>query len=530
MRSVVPSGLAVLLLACGACSADDGLTGGGSDASSASDVSPPAHDAATPPSGDSGALGTDDATSPVDATAHDAADATPPAKPGEPIDAGPTSPGTITVTPGTTVGSIPAGFLGLSYEKTQLTTGLFSGSDAPLIAMFKLLGSGVLRMGGNQVDRSEWYSAPSSDASPAATITKPEVDALAAFAKASGWKVVYGVNMKLSSPSVAAEETSYAVTTLGSSLAGLEIGNEPDLYSGTVLAPSWSYSTYKTQWSSFESAIVAASPGAPVTGPASAANYSSWTVPFAADLGSKVQLLTQHYYRGNGQDPSSTVQALLTPDANLSKELDALHTAAKSANIAGGFRLAECNSYYNGGAPNVSDAYGTALWVIDFLFQNAQHGSSGVNFHGGGSGPGYTPIADSNGAVVEARPEFYGILLFSMAGQGTLYKTAVTVTNNLNVTAYAVGAADGSTNVIVVSKDASTGIHATVDLGAAATTAGVLYLQGPSLDATSGVTIGTAAIDPSGSFTPTGLIPLTVSGSKVTVDVPAASAAWIHAK
>ena len=46
-----------------------------------------------------------------------------------------------------------------------------------------------------------------------------------------------------------------------------------------------------------------------------------------------------------------------------------------------GYRLSECNSFYNGGASGVSDAYGTALWAIDFLFLNAQYGSAGTNFH-----------------------------------------------------------------------------------------------------------------------------------------------------
>jgi hypothetical protein len=60
----------------------------------------------------------------------------------------------------------------------------------------------------------------------------------------------------------------------------------------------------------------------------------------------------------------------------------------------------------------------------------------------------------------------------------------------------------------------------------------VTYLQGPSLDATSGLTLGGVGIDPgSGSYSPpTGPIPLTVSGRTITVDVPAASAAVIHAK
>ncbi len=86
-------------------------------------------------------------------------------------------------------------------------------------------------------------------------------------------------------------------------------------------------------------------------------------------------------------------------------ELQALSTAASTNQIVGGYRMSECNSYSGGGALGVSDAYGTALWVIDFLFANAQYGSTGVNLHTGGNGPGYTPIADANGTVVEARPD-----------------------------------------------------------------------------------------------------------------------------
>ena len=458
-------------------------------------------------------------------------DATPPLKPGTPIDAGPTVPATITVDPSTQVGTIPPAFLGLGYEKSEMPSGLFAGTDAPLIALLSLLGPGLLRIGGNSVDRTEWYSAPTSDGSAASTITTTEVDALAAFANAAGWKVLYGLNMKLSTPAIAADEAAYAAGSLGPALYGFEIGNEVDLYTSTAGSSTWSYSVFKTQWASFATAILgAAGATTQLTGPASAAHYSTWTVPFAADEGSKIQLLTQHYYRANGELSSSTVNELLTPDPDLDTELDALATASQNANVPGCYRLSECNSYYNGGAPNVSDAYGTALWLVNFLFQNAEHGSSGINLHGGGDGPGYTPIADSNGAVVEARPEFYGALLFAMAGQGPVYKTTVSVTNNLNVTAYAVGAPDGSTNVVVVSKDASNGIHATIDVGAAIATAGVTYLQGPALSGTSGLTLGGAPVEASGSFSPSGPIPLLVSGTTVKVNVPAASAALVHAK
>jgi hypothetical protein len=512
---------ALLLIACGGNGAADGVAEAGAP--------PPTSDAGSAPREAGAAVDaalTDAA--PTDASSPPAKDASPGGlPPGTPIDAGPTVAGTITVNPSTRVGTIPPAFVGLSYEKSELTTGLFRGDDAPLIALFKLLGPGLLRIGGNETDRDQWYTAPNGATH---VITTDQVDALSAFAKAAGWAVLYGVNMKISSSAVAAQEAQYAASSLASSLYGFEIGNEPDLY-------GWSYADFTTKWVEFASAIRgAAGATTPLTGPASAANYNSWTIPFASDEGSHIRLLTQHYYRASGQDPSSTIAKLLVPDSNLDHELDALGSAASGASVAGGVRLSECNSYYGGGAPNVSNSYGSALWVIDFLFHNAEHGTSGVNLHGGSNGSGttmsYSAIADdAKGTVVEVRPEFYGLFLFALAGPGPLYETTVSVDGGLNVSAYAVGAANGSTNIVVVSKDASSGVHATIDVGAAITAAGVTYLQGPSLDATSGLTVGGVGIDPSGSFSPpTGPIPVVVSGTKVTVDVPAASAALIHAK
>lgn len=69
-----------------------------------------------------------------------------------------------------------------------------------------------------------------------------------------------------------------------------------------------------------------------------------------------------------------------------------------------------------------------------------------MNFHGGGDGPGYTPIANSDGSVVGARPEFYGILPFTLAGQGTLYTTQISA-GSLTVTAYAVKTFSGGSTL-----------------------------------------------------------------------------------
>jgi hypothetical protein len=181
----------------------------------------------------------------------------------------------------------------------------------------------------------------------------------------------------------------------------------------------------------------------------------------------------------------------------------------------------------------VSNALGAALWAIDFLFVGAENGSSGVNFHGGGPGQDgptpflYTPIQEMNGAVTGVQPVFYGILLFSLAGNGDVLQTTARA-NALNFTAYAVAQGDGSTNVVLDNKDATSAIVASVDLGGAVTSASAIYLLGPSLGATTGVTLAGAPVSAAGAWNPTAPWSLPVSGNVVTVALPPASAAVVH--
>jgi hypothetical protein len=184
--------------------------------------------------------------------------------------------------------------------------------------------------------------------------------------------------------------------------------------------------------------------------------------------------------------------------------------------------MAEANSFYNGGAPNVSDAYGTALWAIDFLLLNAQNASAGVNFHGGGNGTGYTPIADSGGAVVEVRPVYYGMLFVAQIPTGAMYPT--TVTTSLLLSAYAIAASNGATYVAIVNKDATNTAVASIALGKSASQAVPLVLAGTGLSATSGTTLGGASVGNNGAWSPLAAAPIVFSGTSLTVNVAPASA------
>ena len=117
------------------------------------------------------------------------------------------------------------------------------------------------------------------------------------------------------------------------------------------------------------------------------------------------------------------------------------------------------------------------------------------------SAPGYTPIADDSGAVIEARPEYYGLLLFALAGSGTLLETQLSA-GSVDVTAYAVRTASGGLNLIVVNKDALQNLTLTIQTNQPIQTASMQIMTGPSLAAISGVTIQGATMNQDGTFAP----------------------------
>lgn len=451
----------------------------------------------------------------------------------------------------TVQGAIGASFAGLSYEKSKLNQNpyLFTGANSNLISLFKLIGPSILRIGGNSVDHSIW--TPNGAGNTTGQIAPSDIDALAAFLKATGWQCLYGINLggagpnpytsgsivAATTPALAAQEIAYAYQALGSSLAGFEIGNECDLYGSSYFNGStWDLSTFEALWTSFRNAIVTQTPAVAslCTGPASATRESTWTVPFGQyATKSEISLLTQHYYRGNGQSTSSTAANLITPDTTLINNLKTLNAGAKGIGVP--YRMAECNSYYNGGASGVSNAYCSSLWVIDFLFDCALNGAVGTNFHGGGGGTGYTPIADSGGSVIEARPEYYGMLLFWLAGQGTLYTANLAGIGSMNITAYAVKSTSGGLNIIVVNKDSAQSLQLTVQLPQSASNARLLEMtqltsgaSGPSLTVTSGVTIQGATVGVNGSFSPGAAYVLSTNSNQLTCYVPYLSAVLIQ--
>jgi hypothetical protein len=452
----------------------------------------------------------------------------------------------VQVTLAATPSSIAIGssFAGLSYEKNTLSSALFGPDDTSLIALFNRLGPGLLRIGGNSVDHTLWNATGPGKIT--YQVSPSDVARLAGFLQACHWQVLYGIEflneaaspVAPTDPDLVAAEAVNVMQTLGPSLYAFEIGNEPDLYKNKV--PNFTYADFQSQWQTYKSAILAAVAAAksagtlpasanPVfTGPAAASNDSGYVAPFASAEAQDITLLTRHYYIANGQLPTSTMSLMLTPDPNLPPMLSFMADTATSAKITSGYRISEANSFYNGGAPGVSDGFGSSLWAINFLFTNAWAASTGVNFHGGGNGPGYTPIADNGSAVVEARPEYYGIYLFSQVENGTLVATTTTPATS-SLYAYAVAAAD-ATEVVLVNTSATVANNVAIQFNTNVSRASFVTLTGPSLVSTTGPLLNGAAIAADGSWNPIVPPSLAVVSDVLQVPVPAGSAILVSAQ
>ena len=222
------------------------------------------------------------------------------------------------MTRGSAMGHLAPGFAGFSFEKTHMTDGFFTGANAPLIALFKLLGPGIVRIGANDVDASTWVptATPVAGGQTSHNVGTVEVDALAAFLNAAGWKAIYGVSMRTATqPSV--DESVYVTNKLGTSLHSIEIGNEINFFANNAVG------TPTMQWAAFEAAIHGALASIPLAGPAAAGAVTNFTVPFANAEGSKIILLTEHYYKG-ASSSNPTIAAMLTLDPGVVSQSQAL--------------------------------------------------------------------------------------------------------------------------------------------------------------------------------------------------------------
>ncbi|WP_328535332.1 hypothetical protein [Streptomyces sp. NBC_00344] len=382
-------------------------------------------------------------------------------------------------------GSIPANFVGLSIEWSLVERYMSPTARPAFIRLLRNLGTGVLRIGGSSQDVTPFEaSGPNSDrviTPQDLTYIRSTLDAVNAGrhrAERPAWGVVLGTAM---SPPTATRPFvspahAHAFVTEGVArvftgaaagyVAGIELGNEPDLSYGTA-----GLDHYLSDLATYASPDVIG--GYPVIAPSTSEDILPWrsvadsTVPTRyfwnwprivdtvaerakRNAGVFGAYASDHFYplartcTGKPYRCPSTA-ALLSREHMDSLDYQ-VFTHAEAADDRGlGYRLEETNTAANRGADGVSNVAASAAYALDLMFHAAcprppdnpaanagcGTGAIGVNFHNAEVRAFYAPEEgnayynavdyDPTPAVgaPTAAPLYYAMLMFGRFAQGT---------------------------------------------------------------------------------------------------------------
>jgi hypothetical protein len=422
-----------------------------------------------------------------------------------------------------TLGRITDDFTGLGYEISSVATpGLLSDRNQRYVRLVRGLGAnGVIRVGGITSDSATFAPNGAASAAAKATVINSEsLRELGGFLEATGWRLIWGLNLGSGNAQDAADEAAAVATAVGDKLLAFEIGNEPDGFAGDVFSAhrrkTYGYEDFVKEFRAYKAAIRAKRPGVPFAGP-DASYRTDWVTRFAADEGSDLKLLTRHYYRSGANNPyldrligagpaispaqragyearrnNDKLEMLLREDPNVRSFLQEISAASHIP-----LRVCEANSFYGGGQPGVSDAFVSALWALDFMWALVCGGAVGVNMETGVNHLDFTsyysPIrADAGGAAVAA-PEYYGMLAFAQGSDG--HSIALDYdTGGVNLTAYAARGDPARLTVTLINKDRTADADVTIAADRTLRKARAVLLRGLALDSADDVTLGGSAI------------------------------------
>jgi hypothetical protein len=415
-------------------------------------------------------------------------------------------------------------YLGLSFEMTAITdSNYFNPSNIVFIRLIKNLGTGILRIGANGVDKTFWSGRPRYPSMANDSIASSDIDRFSLFIQAVQWKTIFGLNCGGDfNPSTAAGEAKYISNDLSGLLQSFEVGNEADLYPRNgYRTSSFTEADFNSEWEQYDQAIETISPHSIFSGPAFAYNRT-WLASFAQAEKSRINELTIHYYQaGPGTDTSINLNTLLDPKADSAIDIFGKAVASIAGSVNLPYRVAECNSIYGGGKTNVSNTFGASLWAIDYMWRLAYTGCAGINFHGGGNGP-YSPIGYSAGSFFP-KPEYYAMLFFKYGAQGNVLPCAVQA-NNKNVTVYASKGTDGKLYVSILNKEPETPVAVTLQTGNIYHSASLSLLTAANLNSTDGITFQGYVMQTDGTMITTSPHIYSINQSTFTVNAPTASA------
>lgn len=410
---------------------------------------------------------------------------------------------------------MPKDFIGLSYESAQLTNPeYFSAQNVDLVAKFRALSTdGVLRLGGHLSNLTAWSAAIPTEAEITVIdkaknayewlmvdpivrkdrrgiITPQSIENLGEFLKATGWKLIYGLNPLTGSLARAAEEASLVQRAVDDRLIAFQIGNEPDRFHGANPNEDITFDEYWEMYEAYVKAVRLKTPGARFAGPDATRRAVDWEAKYAQRAKGDAVLVTSHYYDGTGTgDLDGDAERLLQTDNKLiTVDIPAAMASARAINAP--YRMSEGNSFAHGGEDGVSNAFASALWSADYLLLMAQAGVSGVNLHGGGDG-NYSPIVGDEKSGFTERPVYYG-MQFAAHFCGSKFSECKLDGNEWNVSAYLAHRKGRGYQLGIVNKDGhDVNVRLDRELG---TPLRAMLLSGPSLSAKSGTQFQETAI------------------------------------
>lgn len=405
---------------------------------------------------------------------------------------------------------VPSGFLGLTMEYKTLETSVGTNPRTLDPAFLQLLRdiapnqARVLRFGGDSTDWT-WWPVPHTRRPPGIRYSlSPKWTTIArAFASALDARLILGVNLEADNRRDAAAEARALVDRLGRArVAGLEIGNEPELY-GTfgwyksaagLQVPGRPRSYDVTDFISDFSRFARVMPGVPLVGPSSGA--PKWLADLGAFLRDepRVRLATVHAYPLKHCSASThvTIGQLLSDTAShgLAEQIASYVAIAGAHHIP--LRVDEMNGISCGGVRGVSDSFASALWALDTLFELQKIGVNGVNIQS---------VPRTNNEVlgptlvkgkwhVRVHPEFYGLMMFAQAAPpgSQLLRLSGRLPSGLKI--WATRAPDHHVRVVVINKRTAASQVVRLRIASAQGPAIDEQLRAPHVGSTHGATLG----------------------------------------
>lgn len=405
---------------------------------------------------------------------------------------------------------IPPGFLGLSMEYWALEN--YAGQNpravdpvlAQLIRNLSPDGSAVLRIGGVTTDRT-WWPVRGVPRSPGAfyTLTRNRLQVARSLAQATRARLILGVQFEADNQAEAAAEARAMLGIVGRSrIAGLELGNEPELYpyvpfygSHYARPRDWGFAGFVQDFRQ----VAAAMGRVPAAGPATGS--PSWMSSIGQFLdgvpGLAVAAVHRYPLQGCSVPPSApnypTMSHLLADPAvtGAADPFSAVVNAAHAHHVK--VRYDEMNTVACGNGRGVADTFGAALWSVSALFEAASNGADGVNIHTYPGAPDQLFTIRRRGPRWQASvaPEYYGLMLFEQAAPtGSRILPVSTSESGTGVRAWAVRTRSGAIHVVLINTDTARRRAVQLGVAGAGGVATSEVLQAPQLTATSRISLG----------------------------------------